>query len=106
MIEAGREAARRAMDDHDMTAFAKRFEGEPAQATWLLDTLDARRGTTTLTGRAVSAVEVAVIRAIEQIGTLSAAAGMGLDSLRIPKLPSVSSVVDAALTKAIQQIPH
>jgi NTE family protein len=106
MIEAGREAARRAMEDHDMSVFAKRFDGEPAQSGWLLDTLHARRGATTLTGRAASAVEVAVIRAIEQIGTLSAAAGIGLDSLHIPKPPSVSSVVDAALTKAIQQIPH
>ena len=106
MIEAGREAARRAFEDHDMSVFAKRFDGEPAQPRWLLDTLDARRGTTTLTGRAASAVEVAVIRAIEQIGSFSAAAGMGLESLHIPKPPSLSSVVDAALTKAIQQIPH
>ena len=106
MIDAGREAARRALDQCDLSMFAKRFDDEPAQSTLLLDRLEARRTHRTRPGRAAAAIDGAVVRTLHQFETAAGVAGERLDKLHVSRAPSVSALVDAALTRVIQNIPH
>ena len=106
MIDAGREAARRALDECDLSMFAMRFDNEPAQSTLLLERLEERRTNRTRPGRAAAAIDSAVVRALQQLETVAGVAGGRLDKLHVLRAPSVSVLVDAALTKVIQNIPH
>lgn len=105
MIEAGRAATRRALDEQDWSGLAKRFPGEPSQVSWLLDAVEERRPEMGFLGRAAEAIDRGLLEGRGHLSAASGLVGSAFGRFGVRRAPPVSSVLDGLITE-ILRIPH